>query len=298
MPFQEHPEGAEARLRRRIERLRNDRLSGSSLIADRTLAALAACARGAWQPGSSRLLRSQARALARTHPAMALPEAVANALDRALSEVRTLPLNERGRKVAAALQDTRRLFAQARTEVAERAAQELTGYLPFLLLSYSGSVVAACTAMRRQRRVVPVVVCESRPKREGRILARRLADAGCRVTLIIDAAMGKWITQCGAVLLGCDRADRNGFVNKIGSQALSLLAENAGRPVYVLVDRFRISERTVGPADLPLYDPADLISGRDRRITVDNPYFEHTRWRAVHRVVTEDGIIAAPDFAA
>jgi translation initiation factor 2B subunit (eIF-2B alpha/beta/delta family) len=296
--FQEHAESAEARFRRGIGRLGHDRRSGSSLIADRALRLLGIYARQGWHQGSPRLLRSLTRALCRAHPTMALLRAVEVMLDETLSVARSFPAEGRGAIVATGLQGARRRLSRAREQVADRAARELAPLTPILLISYSGSVVAACVMMQRVRRSVRVVVCESRPKREGLLLARRLTRGGCRVTLITDAAMGTWIPRCGAVLLGCDWADRHGFINKTGSKALSALAEDAGIPVYVLADRFRVSERVFRPRDLPQYDPRDLVAARDAAIAVDNLYFEHVPWRAAHRLVTEDGIMTASEPAA
>lgn len=106
------------------------------------------------------------------------------------------------------------------------------------------------------------------------------------MTLITDAAIGRWIEEADAVLLGADWIDREGFINKTGSLALSKLARFHKKPVYVIGDTLRIMRVGLPKRRLPDADPAELLTRRERGLKVENRYFEWVPWNPSHVLVT------------
>ncbi|MEW5701211.1 MAG: hypothetical protein AB1792_03170 [Candidatus Zixiibacteriota bacterium] len=233
----------------------------------------------------SRLQRDLA-ALAAAHPAMAVLQDLRETFGTSLrvkAKLSRKGLRDRlADNLCTWLQDTR----HSRRALADVAAQIIPTRRPLLLLSQSGTVLAACRHMAHSRRV-RVTICESRPAREGAIMARLLAGEGCEVTLVTDASAGRSIMQCGAVVLGADWVDRRGFVNKTGSLMLSMLAVTADVPVYVLADRFRIRHRILPDTRLPVHDPYQLLRRSTHRLMAVNRCFERVDWMPVHHWITE-----------
>jgi translation initiation factor 2B subunit (eIF-2B alpha/beta/delta family) len=67
-------------------------------------------------------------------------------------------------------------------------------------------------------------VAESRPKNEGRILAKRLIKKGIPVEYITDFSAATYIPRIDAAIIGADKILANGnIVNKMGSKTLAVL---------------------------------------------------------------------------
>ncbi|MCE5236578.1 MAG: S-methyl-5-thioribose-1-phosphate isomerase, partial [Eubacteriales bacterium] len=96
---------------------------------------------------------------------------------------------------------------------------------------------------------------ETRPLLQGaRLTAYELKEAGVDVTLLCDnmacSLMQKGLVQ--AVLVGCDRAAKNGdCANKIGTAGLAVLAKHFGIPVYFFVP--------VSTVDMACRTGADIV---------------------------------------
>lgn len=111
-----------------------------------------------------------------------------------------------------------------------------------------------------------VVVTESRPGREGVRLARELAQAGVRATLISDAAAGVFVPRCDAVLVGADAIGGDDhLVNKAGTRLIALAARESGVPCYAVAQAHKIA-----PAGWPIaltpQDPRELATVRGARV--------------------------------
>jgi len=180
--------------------------------------------------------------------------------------------------------------------VAARAAALLPATGPVLTLSSSSTVREALLA-NPARDALPVVVLESRPMQEGRILAAALARAGVPVTVAVDAAASTLVRQCSMVLLGADSIGDRGVVNKVGSLAAASEGRAAGVPVLVLVDETKI---------LPSGFPQHLGGPRPSRevwqapagVRIWNQYFEAVPLDMVSSVVCEYATWTAPEVEA
>ncbi|MDD3263566.1 MAG: hypothetical protein PHT94_01570 [Candidatus Nanoarchaeia archaeon] len=86
---------------------------------------------------------------------------------------------------------------------------------------------------------------ETRPLYQGRITALQLLDAGIDVHHFVDSGMLYCIKECDIVMLGCDAIELNGdVINKIGSGAISFLADNFNKPLAIITDSWKIDSKT------------------------------------------------------
>jgi len=157
-----------------------------------------------------------------------------------------------------------------------------------ITLSFSSAVAAAL--LRAAPKKIEVVIAESRPKNEGRVLARTLQQHGVISTLIVDAAMGLHVPECDVVLLGADAVTPEFFINKIGSLSLCLLAREYGVPVYVVTDPFRLVNRGKLPRRQINHSAAEIIAGR-ALFAVDNRYFDFVPLKLVDRIFCNGEIL-------
>ena len=135
--------------------------------------------------------------------------------------------------------------------------------------------------------------------RTGERLAQELGAYGIPVTFIDDTAAGLYVSKVNKVMVGADRVCADGgVVNGIGTYPLALVAQRAGIPVYVFCETLKFDPRlNSDEVDLEEKEasevaaPGSLPSGTK----VKNPYFDITPLELVTGIVTENGLLAAPE---
>ena len=169
--------------------------------------------------------------------------------------------------------------------VATRAAALIPSGGTVATISSSSTVRATLT--HEGARAIGQVICfESRPMREGEILATALAKAGVTVTFAVDAA--------ASTLLGADSIGDLGVVNKIGSAGLVDAAIRRGVPVMVVSDETKILP-TGFPQHLTDDRPPEEVWRAPAGVRVWNQYFESFELERVTMVVTESDALTAPE---
>lgn len=169
-----------------------------------------------------------------------------------------------------------------------------------------GTALAPVYVAHERGRRVRVFADETRPLLQGaRLTAFELAAAGIDVTLITDNMAGRVMFErkIDLVLVGADRIARNGDTcNKIGTYSVAVLAREHGIPFYVVAPLSTFDPDIADGSLIPIEErPArEVTEGFGTRtapegIRVYNPAFDVTPARLITGIVTEVGIIRAPD---
>ena len=201
---------------------------------------------------------------------------------------------EGGRHAAARSAEAFRSGLETRAEAVAALTAPLLPQGGTVATISSSSTVRATLVHEGAAGVERVVCLESRPMREGEMLAAALSKAGVEVTFAVDAAASALMTECDAVLLGADSIGDLGFVNKIGSAALVDAATRLGVPVFVVADETKI---------LPLGFPQHYVDERrsdevwrpPKGVRVWNQYFEPVALDLVTTVVTDSAVLTPGD---
>ncbi len=118
-----------------------------------------------------------------------------------------------------------------------------------------------------------VIICESRPKFEGRILAKKLITEKMKVQLITEAQISDFVEKSDCVLIGADVLLKNGgVVNKIGSKTLAIVAKYFRKPFYVVAGRTKFCSQNSFAQKREL--PEEIWKNRTKNIILQNYYFE------------------------
>lgn len=171
-----------------------------------------------------------------------------------------------------------------------------------------GTALGVIRSAIEEGKSVQVIANETRPFLQGaRLTAWELQQDNIPVTLIADSAAGYLMShrKIDAVIVGADRVAANGDVaNKIGTYMMAVLARRHDIPFYVACPMSTIDPGTATGADIPIEErSADEITGyRDLRwapqgIGIANPVFDVTPAELVSALITEKGILRAPDAA-
>ena len=155
-------------------------------------------------------------------------------------------------------------------------------------------------------KTIHVFADETRPFLQGaRLTAWEMMQEGIPVTLIADNAAGFLMSrgEIDAVIVGADRIAGNGDVaNKIGTYQIAVLARRHAIPFYVAAPLSTIDAAIAHGADIPIEERgADEITGYGELrwapagIAVRNPVFDITPAELVTGLITEHGVVPAPD---
>jgi methylthioribose-1-phosphate isomerase len=153
---------------------------------------------------------------------------------------------------------------------------------------------------------ISVIADETRPFLQGaRLTAWELVQERIPVTLITDNMAGYMMSQgeVDAVVVGTDRVAANGDVaNKIGTYMVAVLAHRHGIPFYVACPLSTIDRTVASGKEIPIEErSADEVKGfRDTHwaaegVSIRNPAFDVTPAELVTGLITEKGVVLAPD---
>ena len=153
---------------------------------------------------------------------------------------------------------------------------------------------------------ISVIADETRPFLQGaRLTAWELVQENIPVTLITDNMSGYMMShgEIDAVVVGTDRVAANGDVaNKIGTYMVAVLARRHNIPFYVACPLSTIDRNIASGADIPIEErnPSEVLGFRDyewaaKGVNVRNPAFDVTPADLVTGLITEKGVILAPD---
>ncbi len=153
---------------------------------------------------------------------------------------------------------------------------------------------------------ISVIADETRPFLQGaRLTAWEMIQEGIPVTLITDGMAGFLMSrgEVDAVVVGADRIAANGDVaNKIGTYMVAVLAQRHAIPFYVAAPISTIDPGTVNGDGIPIEerDPAEVRGFQEQSwappgVLVRNPAFDVTPAELVSALITERGVVHAPN---
>jgi methylthioribose-1-phosphate isomerase len=153
---------------------------------------------------------------------------------------------------------------------------------------------------------ISVIADETRPFLQGaRLTAWEMVQENIPVTLITDNMSGHLMAhgEIDAVVVGTDRVAANGDVaNKIGTYMVAVLAKRHNIPFYVACPLSTIDMSIASGANIPIEERSvDEVKGfRDYHwaaegVKIRNPAFDVTPAELVTGLITEKGVVLAPD---
>lgn len=181
---------------------------------------------------------------------------------------------------------------------AEVAARRVLDGEVVMTTSNSLAVRRFLKTLRDMGRKLEVYVTESRPGREGLVLAEYAESLGYPVTLIVDSAARFFVRDVDKVVVGAEGIASNGaLVAKVGTGLLSLVAKEARKRVFVIAPTMKFSYETIYGELLKLPEGgAELIVEREEEppegFTARVPLYEVAPPEYIDGIATEYGLIA------
>lgn len=196
------------------------------------------------------------------------------------------------------LQGLRRYLDQAPDKIGKTAVEILSGAsMTIMTNSRSSATESALLALAEAGRLDRVLQMESRPAFEGRDNANKLLSAGIQVTVLPDAAMGCWLEQADAVVVGADAIQESGdFIGKIGCWPLACLAWRKSIPFYVAAERLKITSSLPALETVNQRFTGTLLDWGEGsgRLTLSHIIFELIPGELIAGFLTESGLLLPP----
>jgi len=171
-----------------------------------------------------------------------------------------------------------------------------------------GTALGVIRSAYAQGRASEVFADETRPWLQGaRLTAWELVKDGIPVTLLADGAAAHLMRlgKVGWVIVGSDRIAANGDVaNKIGTYGLAVAARHHGVKFMVVAPTSTVDMAVASGGEIPIEErsPDEVLSLAGQRVAAEgagawNPAFDVTPAELVDAIVTEKGVVLAPDRA-
>lgn len=169
-----------------------------------------------------------------------------------------------------------------------------------------GTALGVIRSARDAGKSVSVIANETRPYLQGaRLTAWEMVQENIPVTLIADNMAGH-LMSCGEidlVIVGADRIAANGdTANKIGTYTLAVLAQRHGLPFYVAAPVSTFDASLEEGSQIPIEErPSAEVTGyagtrwAPQGVSVRNPAFDITPAELITAIITERGVLRAPD---
>jgi ribose 1,5-bisphosphate isomerase len=183
----------------------------------------------------------------------------------------------------------------SKEHIAEIGAKRIRNGSVVFTHCHSSTVTRLLAKANAGGKNIKVICTETRPAFQGRITAKELVDVGIETTFIVDSATRTFIRNVDTVIVGADAITSEGnVVNKIGSSAIAVLANEARVPFYVVSELLKFDPETLrGECEkIEQRSPAEVWNEAPSKLIVRNPAFDVTPNRYIHGLICEEGIIA------
>jgi ribose 1,5-bisphosphate isomerase len=199
-------------------------------------------------------------------------------------------------KIGGACDDFLARIADAKQRIGEIGAKRISSGDRILTLCRSTTVLAIFKRVKEEGKEIEVIVAESRPDLEGRLLANEVAELGIPVTLITDFAARIFLPDIDLLLAGGEAIAANGaIVSKVGTATLAALCHDARVRVLIAVGSYKFSHETLSGRLITIEegDPDQVVpsSERNPQVKIRNPLFDVTGHEHIDAIITERGII-------
>ncbi len=248
--------------------------------------------------GFMKEINQAAHLLLSTRPtAVSLPNAVNYVLSRVRKAAESGSLKETRWETIRAANDFIESSLRALDIIGELGARRIKHGDVVMTHCNSSAAISVILKAAEQGKVEEVYATETRPRFQGRLTARQLAEKGVKVNLIVDSAARYFMNEVDRVVVGADAVAVNGaVVNKVGTSMIALAAHEARVRFYVAAETYKLSPSTILGELIEIEErPATEVVDEEflrkyPNIRVRNPAFDITPPEYIDLIITNKGV--------
>ena len=171
-------------------------------------------------------------------------------------------------------------------KIFEKLHKKIPDAKSILTFSKSGTILNVLKLWKEINPGLNIIVTESRPAFEGRLMAKGLLKSGMKVNLITDAMAGMFVKNIDAVIIGADAVLRNrNVINKTGSLSLALLCKHYKKPIYVLTAKSKFLKTNT--YNLISKDATKVWNYKHPKLKTINIPFEEVNKKLITGIISE-----------
>lgn len=182
----------------------------------------------------------------------------------------------------------------SRKDIANIGARRIKESSLILTHCHSSTVTQLLKKAKENGKSFDIICTETRPRFQGRLTAKEMLELGIKTTLIVDSAVRYYVNNVDLVLVGSDAITSEGnVINKIGTSAIALAANEARTPFYVVSELLKFDPQTMR-GDYEIIEERsseEIWKDCPKRLIIKNPAFDITRRDFIHGIICEVGII-------
>lgn len=188
-------------------------------------------------------------------------------------------------------EDVEKIFVEKRRETAINTAKLLKNKMTIITHGYSKTIVEVLQICQSEKKSIRCIISEARPTLQGKKMAREIANLGGSLLFVSESEWGNVINQADRLLLSAETILADGsFVGKVGSKILSILAQDAGIPLFLVADTFKHTGLNPAQIKLEKMQNSDLDKPRlVKNIEVYNYIYDITPQRLIKKWIDERG---------
>jgi len=191
-------------------------------------------------------------------------------------------------------------FDKAQEKINHYALKIIKNKSVILTHCHSTNAVNALIYAKKHGKKFEIYNTETRPLFQGRKTYKELSEAGIKVTMILDNAVGdaikgRTMKKADMLIIGADALLKNGdVINKIGSNMFAEIAHDHKVPVYVIADSWKFSKR-----DVKIEERAhsEVWKKAPKNVRIKNPAFERVDQKYITAIISELGKLKPKKFA-
>ncbi|MEE8358224.1 MAG: ribose 1,5-bisphosphate isomerase [Candidatus Hydrothermarchaeales archaeon] len=280
------------------EKIRNMEIRGAGKIGRSAAMALKDCAKTSNAKKFDNLLEELTEAgdlLISARPsAVSLPNAV-RFISHRINSADVSDLKSLRKTVVDAADEFVENSSRALEMIGEIGARRIADGDTILTHCNSSAAISIIKSAWNQGKDIRVFATEARPRYQGHITVRELADEGIPTTLIVDSAARSFMKEIDKVIVGADSIASNGaVVNKIGTSQIALAAHEARVLFLVAAETYKFHPETlVGElVEIEERNPEEVADPEEfEGVKIRNPAFDVTPPEYVDLIITEKGVI-------
>lgn len=167
-----------------------------------------------------------------------------------------------------------------------KCKDELKNFNRILTISNSKTLFEIFVRLKKINPHLKIILCESRPKFEGRIFAKKLLQNKIKVEMITEAMIFSSIKKIDAGIIGADAILKNGdVINKVGSSLIAISCKNFNKPCFVIADKSKIkSSNKFNQKEMP---PEEIWRHSPKNIVIKNFYFEQIDKSLITKIISD-----------
>lgn len=179
-----------------------------------------------------------------------------------------------------------KIFLDPFSSLYSKSKSILTQYSSFITISNSRTVFEILARLKKDMFNLNVIVSESRPKNEGRLLAKKLLAINIATTIITEAMIYESVKSVDAALVGTDCVLKNrDVINKVGSTLLASTCHLLKKPFFVITKKDKFSQsNTFNQQEMP---PEEIWRHPPSKILLRNFYFEKIERKLITKIISD-----------